>query len=268
MDYSVFCQGLLEPRRERLGDVRDALADGDGPGAVWRAFVGDEPWRRFLHFVACPRCRGGGTVGGYDSDMEWEENAWTCAECRATGVRPGSPVDGIPDERHAVALASAPEAVRRAEELAWRFAAELEPWGVPSPERLVWRVGGRVHRPGMPHELGFALWELFSRHWAEELAGFRDGLGITLPGDTRDSCYFDAHWQAEMHAGWETAARLGLRVPDEIMVLGRPVAFAAGGASFGDLANPYTSLLEIWRVGFALDDVAEGVVSLYARPPR
>jgi hypothetical protein len=267
IDYAALRDGLLRPARPHEERLRAALTRGEDPSTVWRTLAADEvrepdPRRRFLHAVPCGRCDAKGRVGGYSGDPdEWEEDAWSCSECRGTGAGPASWVDATPDQTHVLAVGAVPEAAR-AERLACETAARLVPWGGEPAERVVWRVGSvAAHRlgpitEGIPSAITVAIQDGLLV-WKEELAGCADHVAIAPPREARALPYPHVDFQARMHARWSAAASRGLVVGP-----GRPLA----GRAFADLPNPYTPLLEIWRTGFGLDRIADGVVTLYAAP--
>lgn len=233
----------------------------------------EDPRRAFMHATPCPRCRGAGRTGGYDSDDEWEEYAWTCTECSSTGTAPDSPVDAVPDDQHHRSLGTAPEAAAQAESLAWEIAEALVPWGIPEPKRLVWRVGNPLYQNlgllprGLPREVRSTVNLLFFKHW--DLADAADHLDIARHNDYRQP-YTEVEWQARQHAAWAAAADRGLSFPATTIrdyygqrdFTDHPLA----NRSFAELTNPLTPLLRIWLTGFALDHITGDTITMYAAP--
>ncbi|MGI5167084.1 hypothetical protein ACQEU3_22315 [Spirillospora sp. CA-253888] len=275
MDYSDLDARLLEPERTHAEQARRALAAGS-PADAWASLMGDDPRRAFRHTVACARCKGKGRTGGYSGDPdEWEEDAWSCPPCRSTGDAPDSPVLAEPLEAHVLAVATAPEAAARAETLAREVASLVEPWGIPAAERVVWRVASpAAHRlgavlDGLPDPAGKLFSLLFTLHWKAELDDVRSGIAFNDPMRASSIPLGTLRAQAAEHAAWEAAAERGYTVPHAIktyrvdrMLTGHPHA----GAPLADLPNPYGPLLGLWRTGFALDQINDGTIVLYARP--
>lgn len=224
-----------------------------------------DPRRRFraTQLVACPDCGGRGAVGGYDADMEWEEDRWTCGTCGTVGsVAAPTPITERP-ERSAQELFDAdPEGIARAE-FATRSALErLVAWGVPSTEQIVWRVGGPLADPmraTMPHPRAEVLRQLFFTQWATTLDR------VQVPRDMRwdqFSAFVNrAAWHLTLDRTWRAAAGRGLLVPSSAgpaQVVGQPIA---------ELANPFAPLVDVWSTGYAFADIVDGAAVLIAPGP-
>ncbi|WP_433333060.1 hypothetical protein [Spirillospora sp. CA-294931] len=266
MDHARLRDGLLRPSRTHLAEARELLAESTAPDTVWRTLMGHDPRRTFLHGSRCTKCRGGGTEGGYhDSDLtEWGPDAWTCGRCRATGLDPSSPTLPEAAEQHVLTIATAPEAARQAEENAWRIATILEPWGVPHPERLVWRAAGRTYLPGLPDPFQPTVNLLFFTHWKADL----DSVGKEFLKFFEGSpTHLNPHHHARNQLAWETAAQRGYTVPEKIVHYNGEKDMSTHplvGRPFSELPNPYTPLLDIWRLGFVFEGITKGVIQLYA----
>jgi hypothetical protein len=233
--------------------LRPDRSDGPLPAA--------DPRRLFrpLALDLCPRCQGRGTVGDFDSDGEWEEDAWICGECGKYGsLAQDTPIvdwPPVPD-----LLSFDPEGIVRAEEAARASVERLVPWGVPRTDRVVWRVGGPLHDPmraTMPHPRAEVLRRLLFQEWhaaVSAAAPFDYVPGLDLVGRFAAR----AAWHLRLDQAWRRAAELGLDVPASA---GRPEIVGRGMA---ELANPFAPLIEVWATGYAFADVAGDAIHLVA----
>lgn len=174
-----------------------------------------DPHRSFLHATPCPRCKGSGRVGGYSGDPdEWEDNAWTCSDCRATGTGPDSRPSPVPSAAHICAITTAPSAPE-AEAHAWDLAFRLTPWGLPIPDRLIWRVPTspvNAFEPsleGVPRSVTSQVSALLLNQW--DLAD--PTIDIATPYGTKPQPYIDLHYQARLHSAWGGRRRIGPPLP-------------------------------------------------------
>lgn len=209
--------------------------------------------------VQCPTCRGRGRVGDYDGDGDWEDGAWTCAECATYGaLAQGTPIVDRPPVPEL--LSADPEGVLRAEAAARTSVERLSPWGVPAADRVVWRVGGPLPAPmraTMPHQHAENLRRLLFQEWRAELGAAAPHEYV--PGLDSVSRFADrAAWHLRLDRAWRRAGELGLTVP---VSTGRP---AVAGQSMAGLPNPFAPLVEIWAAGYAFADIVDGAIHLIA----
>lgn len=243
VEFEWLSQRILRPQRV------------DDPSAL-----PPDPRRRFrtTELVSCPECKGRGTVGGYDSDMVWEEDCWTCGTCGTTGsVAAPTAITDQPPVSVATVLAHDPDGVARAEAAARAAVAHLTAWGVPGTDRIVWRVGGPLPQPmraTMPHPQAGEIRQVFS-DW-RNLDHVR-GPNVFRP-DQHDAFVKRAAWHLNLDTAWRCASEQGLVVPSSV---GRPLV---AGRSFTDLGNPFASIVQVWAAGYAFADIVDDAIHLIA----
>lgn len=219
-----------------------------------------DPRRRFrtTELVACPRCNGRGTVGGYDMDMRWEDDAWTCGDCGTIGsiAAQTAITDQLPVSV-ATVLGQDPEGVARAEAAARLAVEHLVGWGVPGTDRIVWRVGGPLPAPmraTMPHPHAEVIRQLFSD---QRNLGRVRGPNVFRP-DQHDAFVKRAVWHLNLDTAWRRASEQDLTVPSTV---DRP---QVAGRSFAELGNPFAAIVEVWAAGYAFADIVDDAIHLIA----
>jgi hypothetical protein len=247
VDFDWLSGRILRPSRS--AEPHGALRPADDPRRLFRPLALD----------LCPRCRGRGTVGGYDSDDEWEDDAWICVDCGKYGsLAQDTPIVDWPPVPDLLSLD--PEGIVRAEEAARTSVARLAPWGVPRTERVVWRVGGPLHAPmraTMPHPHAEVLRRLLFQEWRAAVSAAAT-TDYVLELDLAGRFAARAAWHLRLDRAWRRAAELDLVVPSSTH---RP---EVAGRGMAGLANPFAPLLEVWAAGYAFADIAGDAIRLIA----
>jgi hypothetical protein len=266
------CQALKDRRLEKLaaGALRPRLESA--PQSL-QAGVRDAR-RAFITGAPCPNCHGRGAVGGYHGeDNDWEDDSWTCSDCRARGWLLGTErLLAEPVAADRTAFARAFGAAPKAEHLARSVARALQPWGSPAPERVVWRIGGPLRSALLPVDAGRKLLsDLLERVWGEPLRECEPANWGALLG--RSAALAALAEDARLQARFEGAAKKRLEVPASYENFASTVDLSQHplvGRSLSEFTNPFTPLLEIWGLGYALDSIESEYVLLYCPrlPPQ
>jgi hypothetical protein len=223
--------------------------------------------RAFMTGQTCPKCGGRGAVGGYHGeDNDWEDDSWTCSDCRACGWVPGTErLLAEPASADSAAFTRAASAAPEAEELARSVARALQPWGSPAPERVAWRIGGPLRSALLPVDAGRRLLsDLLLRAWSASLQDCEPANWGALLG--RGAALAALADDARLQARFEGAAKKGLEVPTSYQHFVSTVDLSQHpllGRSLAEFSNPFTPLLEIWALGYALDSIEAEHVLLY-----
>lgn len=237
--------------------IRERLMRPEHTGAP--ADLTDDPRRTFVRTVPCAECQGSGTV-----TVVWDGyEEWGCGSCEVSGNAKDAPVDAEPGPDHIEAIADCP-AFRDAETAARAVAAALAPWGHRPADRIAWRVGatrdprvGAAYHRVLPTAVHEAL-DAAAPTWKPDVDIKERDLGLGHSGDGEPAVAVLMRWHANNHARLAAAAGLGLHYPADGLpagVAGRPVT---------DVPNPFTPLLDVWRTGFAPEQIDEAGIRLYA----
>jgi hypothetical protein len=183
-------------------------------------------------------------------------------------LRWSSTGDKTADLDGAVALASDPEGVERAESCALRFASALSAWGFESGSTVTWRIAGEPTIDTPAHTLLDgplrALADAIApTYGAEALAARaqrveRDVLDAAMDSpllSTREDLAADVALVARIDFSWRACALEARCVP-----AGHPNA----GRRFDELELPAAALLDLWRTGYVLCAIDGGGVTLGA----
>lgn len=241
---------ILRPDRPRLADARAAVAGISDPREAWevlatRGLVRDDA-RPAPHRDFAPQ----------PSDV---------LVLTPTGVASWRPQPTPTTVRAAVAIASDPAGIATAEALVCEVRQRLEPWGVPRPRGIRWRIeerpwgGMAADRPWMPS------WPAVHRF------GDPDAVGQQLPGE------FWRRWPLNTrslgrrfaqdlaaHAEWRRLVARGARVTPTCAAVPVTPGASVVGMAFAALPDPFEPLLAVWGLGYAVDAIAEEVVVLVA----
>jgi hypothetical protein len=278
-DREALERRMLRPERPRLALARAAVEGLTNPREAWealatRGLIPDawvaDPSRVFRVARRCACCRGARRVWSGEGEFA------TSAECGACSARGVWFADAPQPATVAacVALAGDAAGLATAEALAREFVARAAPrlpaaervvresaagpraavpWAAftSSPARTVWQLGGPFSRPPRPHPGALlaqaAALALSGRPRAAHedlpwpggrLSGAPDSAASALADDLTAACWY-----------W-VSVREGVALPE--------------WRALRDLADPFDPLLEIWRMGYALDAVSHEAFALIA----
>lgn len=255
---------FFRPSRPLLGAALDVARDARSPAEAWEAMAsrGIIPADWAPHETRCFVPDGDGGVvalGGCPP---------TIAAC--------------------VAFASDVAGVLTAEALAWELVSRLEPWGIPRPKRVCWRVGSRAHQvslraagfgpmvdtlhrlvglwSGSPREARYAHRDRSARRRAERAAlradrrARRDAL---LMGGAPSQLGSLAAELSHLLALWDFARREHLHISRMARVAG---AFPYGliGTRVASMRSPIDPLLSLYALGYGLGEITLETVTLSA----
>lgn len=219
---------LASPPRPKLAAARGAVEGATSGEEAWqrlfeRGFVSDELFRSSTRFFAVANTERT-TATAHGDRLELREVPATVEA--------------------AVTLASDAAGVLEAERLARGLRARLVPWGAKAVDRIEWIV--LTHRIGFSFRQGPALnCALYSLEYAlEEIGVELHSLRSELPWLPRfvnDMVCADA--------GWPRAVAESLEVPGAYGPPGELV-----GEGFDTLENPFRTALQLWGLGYVMDD--------------
>lgn len=252
-EIEALADRLLRPERDRLDEAR-AIAAGREARDAWRAL----------------------------SDRGLVPPSWVDDPRRSFRSLGGASHRGPPSASCAASFASIAAAMARAEELGRAIAEALAPWGGDRPDAIAWRLlprGRRVRQRALRSDAHPSLAMLCAANAAENLGPRPIDPWATIAvrlsqrrGRSAEARIFERDVADAM--AWRRAS--GGRVvvsawPVPQIFDHRRSAYIAlaipastYGRRFDELPDPFTPLLAIWRLGFALDRIGGDAIVLIA----
>lgn len=247
----------LRPTRFDRAKVLERVRGMDDVVAAWRVLAIPRDPDRVFRLVA-DQARG----------PDWIDASQPAKNCDGgpSGLYRCSVLDRIHPHtfEEAIAFAADADCIAIVERWARTYAEATTPWrSTPSPRRIAWRFLRRdASIPALPGRTKEQSLILDCLEQAFERVGapvkYAGGEMMARPADL-----------------WRDACARGLRVPAELEdpyfvngALGAPfVPAAARDQRFAELPDPYEPLERIAMLGYAVETVDEGAITLLAAPP-
>ena len=215
--------------------------------------------RRFrkVELCTCPRCKGKGLVGGYSGDPdEWEDDAWTCHECACQGQVVVSFHDG--PEGEAARMTRDRAGMLAAESYARECAARLGPWGTDVDDTVAWRMGGPLTQRRWTFGEPLRILDFICSRYRVSPMTMAFGKARDAAPLAHRVFYERADEIATQEDSWRALTASGTQleasysgVLDEIL----QVPAALVGKRFDELQSPFVPVIEIWRLGYAVESI-------------